>query len=113
MQYLTEWKMKLNLSLHRWDATIIIRDPIIIISPMLLADCSPVVSMQNMEEGEAFVPKYKALLHATTEDTVEHVAEIGGIDLTEPEFWRKSLEMITAQIDLFIKETDNTQITHK
>ncbi len=58
-----------------------------------------------LEEGEAFLPKYRALLKATTVDTVEHVAGIAGIDLTEPDFWRKSLATITAQIDLFIEET--------
>ena len=58
-----------------------------------------------LEEGEAFLPKYRALLKATTVDTVEHVAEIAGIDLTQPDFWRQSLQTITDQIDLFIKET--------
>ncbi len=58
-----------------------------------------------LEEGDAFLPKYRALLKATTVDTVENVAGIAGIDLTEPDFWRKSLATITAQIDLFIKET--------
>ncbi len=58
-----------------------------------------------LEEGEAFLPKYRALLKATTVDTVEHVAGIAGIDLTQPDFWRQSLKMITDQIDAFIKET--------
>ena len=58
-----------------------------------------------LEEGESFLPKYRALLKATTVDTVENVALIAGIDLTEPDFWRKSLATITEQIDLFIKET--------
>lgn len=58
-----------------------------------------------LEEGEAFIPKYRALLKATTVDTVENVAKIAGIDLTEPTFWRKSLATITEQIDLFMKET--------
>ncbi len=58
-----------------------------------------------LEEGEAFLPKYRALLRATTVDTVENVAGIAGIDLTEPDFWRKSLAGITDQIDLFIRET--------
>ena len=61
-----------------------------------------------LEEGEAFVPKYRALLKATTVDTVEHVAEIAGIDLTAPDFWRKSLATITDQIDLFIRETSGS-----
>ena len=59
-----------------------------------------------LEEGEAFLPQYRALLKATTVDTVENVANIAGIDLTDPEFWRKSLSTITDQIDLFIKETN-------
>lgn len=58
-----------------------------------------------LEEGEAFLPKYRELLRATTVDTVENVAAIAGIDLTRPEFWRESLKTITDQIDLFIKET--------
>ena len=58
-----------------------------------------------LEEGEAFLPKYRALLKATTVDTVEHVAGIAGIDLTEPEFWRKSLQIIADRIDEFIAET--------
>ena len=57
------------------------------------------------EEGEAFLPKYRALLKATTVDTVENIASIAGIDLTKPDFWRKSLSSITSQIDLFIKES--------
>jgi oligoendopeptidase F len=58
-----------------------------------------------LEEGEAFLPKYRALLNATTVDTVEHVASIAGIDLTKPEFWRTSLKMIADRIDEFIAET--------
>lgn len=58
-----------------------------------------------LEEGEAFLPKYRALLKATTVDTVENVAGIAGIDLTQPEFWRQSLKTITDQIDMFIAET--------
>ena len=58
-----------------------------------------------LEEGEAFLPKYRALLKATTVDTVEHVAGIAGIDLTNPAFWRTSLQMIADKIDEFIAET--------
>ncbi len=60
-----------------------------------------------LEEGEAFLPKYRALLKATTVDTVENVAGIAGIDLTKPDFWRQSLKTITDQIDLFIEETSH------
>ena len=58
-----------------------------------------------LKEGESFLPKYRALLEATTVDTVENVAKIADIDLTEPEFWRTSLKMITDKIDEFIAET--------
>ncbi len=58
-----------------------------------------------LEEGEAFLPKYRALLKATTVESVENVALIAGIDLTEPEFWRKSLQIIADKIDEFIAET--------
>ena len=58
-----------------------------------------------LEEGDAFLPKYRELLKATTVDTVEHVAGIAGIDLTQPDFWRQSLSTITKQIDMFIEET--------
>ena len=58
-----------------------------------------------LEEGESFLPKYRALLKATTVTTVENVAGIAGIDLTKPEFWRQSLQMIADQIDEFIAVT--------
>lgn len=55
-----------------------------------------------LEEGEAFLPKYKALLKATATSDVEDVAKIAGIDLTQPEFWDKSLAMIAKDIDTFV-----------
>ncbi len=58
-----------------------------------------------LEEGEAFLPKYRALLKATTVSTVEEVAKIADIDLTDPTFWQKSLDIIAAQIDDFIEVT--------
>ena len=58
-----------------------------------------------LEEGEAFLPKYRELLRATTVETVENVAKIAGIDLTQPDFWRTSLQMIADNIDEFIRET--------
>ena len=56
---------------------------------------------QYEEEGEAFVPKYKKLLNATTIMDVEDVAKIAGIDITDKEFWRKGLESYAKQIDIF------------
>ena len=58
-----------------------------------------------LEEGESFLPKYRALLKATTVESVENVAHIAGIDLTNPDFWRKSLDVISEKIDEFIAET--------
>lgn len=55
-----------------------------------------------LEEGEAFLPAYRKLLRATATSDAEAVAEIAGIDLTQPEFWDKSLDMVAKDIDTFI-----------
>lgn len=54
------------------------------------------------QEGEAFLPKYRALLKASTTNTVEDCATVAGIDLTKPEFWEASLTSITKQMDEFL-----------
>ncbi|BCJ93722.1 oligoendopeptidase F [Anaerocolumna cellulosilytica] len=59
------------------------------------------------EEGEAFLPKYRTLLNATTVNTVEDVAKMAEIDLTKPDFWRQSLSMVAESIDLFLDITKN------
>ncbi len=53
------------------------------------------------QEGAAFVPTYKAMLHATSVMDVEDCAKIAGIDLTDKEFWRQGLQTIADQIDIF------------
>lgn len=58
------------------------------------------------EEGEAFLPKYRALLTATATCSVEDAAAMAGIDLTKPEFFKKSLESYAARIDEFLHLTD-------
>jgi pepF/M3 family oligoendopeptidase len=58
---------------------------------------------QYQEEGEAFVPKYRALLNATTVKSVEDVALMAGIDLTNPDFWRQSLQTVSESIDMFLE----------
>jgi len=60
---------------------------------------------QYLKEGEAFLPKYRALLHATTISSVEDVAQMAGIDLTKPDFWRSSLELAAQSIDEFLELT--------
>ena len=54
-------------------------------------------------EGEAFVPKYRALLKATTVMSVEDAAKQAEIDLENPEFWRSSLKTIEELIEEFVK----------
>lgn len=56
-----------------------------------------------LEEGQDFVPKYREMLTATTVSTVEDVAAMAGIDITKPDFWRKSLKLVVDQIDLFVR----------
>lgn len=53
------------------------------------------------EEGDAFLPKYRKLLKATTVMSVEEVAKIADIDLTDKSFWEMGLKSFANQIDLF------------
>lgn len=57
------------------------------------------------KEGQAFVPKYQALLHATPVMSVEDVARMADIDLTKPDFWRESLGAYAKLIDEFAELT--------
>lgn len=52
-----------------------------------------------LEEGQAFVPRYKAFLRATPVATAEDAAKVAGIDLTDRAFWASGLKMITDEID--------------
>ncbi len=53
------------------------------------------------QEGAAFVPTYKALLHATSVCDVEECARIAGIDLTDKAFWKAGLQSLADEIDEF------------
>ena len=57
------------------------------------------------KEGESLVPKYQELLNATTIHNVEDVAMMVGADLTKPDFWRGSLQLIADSIDEFMELT--------
>lgn len=57
------------------------------------------------KEGKDFVPKYRALLKATTVSSVEDVAKMAGIDTTKPDFWRQSLQSYSDEIDEFLELT--------
>jgi pepF/M3 family oligoendopeptidase len=54
------------------------------------------------QEKDAFLPKYKALLRATTVMTVEDAAREAEIDLEDPQFWRNSLHAYEKLVDEFI-----------
>lgn len=55
------------------------------------------------QEGEAFLPKYHALLRATTIMSVEDAARQAEINLEDPNFWRNSLESVKSMIEEFIQ----------
>lgn len=57
------------------------------------------------KEGHSFIPKYKALLKATTVMSVEDAAKQAEVDLENPEFWRDSLKTVESMIDEFIRLT--------
>lgn len=56
-------------------------------------------------EGEEFLPKYRALLNATTVMSVENAAREAEINIEDPEFWRTSLRSYEELIDEFIQLT--------
>lgn len=58
------------------------------------------------EEGEAFLPEYRALLKATGTCSVEDAAAMAGIDLSKPDFFRKSLKSYADRVDEFLKLTE-------
>lgn len=51
------------------------------------------------EQGQRFVPKYKALLRATTLMDAEDAAMVCGIDLTDRAFWARGLQSYADEID--------------
>jgi len=57
------------------------------------------------QEGQKFTDKYDALLRATGKMSVEDVAKLANIDITNQDFWRTSLEVIKEDIELFLEIT--------
>jgi pepF/M3 family oligoendopeptidase len=53
---------------------------------------------QYQREGEFFVRRYKELLRSTAMDDAAPLAARFGIDITRPEFWRQSLELVADQV---------------
>ena len=54
-----------------------------------------------LEEGESFIPKYKAMLKATPTCTIEEAGAMVGVDLTDKAFWESSLKLIAKDIEAF------------
>jgi oligoendopeptidase F len=50
------------------------------------------------EEGEAFVPRYLDLLRAGGSRSPEELGQIVGIDLTDPGFWDRGLDLVERQL---------------
>jgi oligoendopeptidase F len=51
------------------------------------------------EEGESFVPRYLELLGAGGSRSPEELAAIAGLDLEDPSFWAKGLDLVREQLD--------------
>ncbi|UJF36446.1 M3 family oligoendopeptidase [Paenibacillus hexagrammi] len=59
-----------------------------------------------VEEGPAFEDKYVELLRDTGSMTVEEFAQKHlGVDLTQPDFWQKAVDMAIADVEQFMKLT--------
>jgi oligoendopeptidase F len=50
-------------------------------------------------EGEAFVPRYLDLLKAGGSRSPEELGEIVGVDLADPGFWDRGLELVERKLD--------------
>ncbi|MGI6239878.1 MAG: M3 family oligoendopeptidase [Christensenellales bacterium] len=59
------------------------------------------VYAQYLEKGAAFLPMYDALLASTSTGDVRDVAAGVGIDVTDIDFWRGSIRVLTERIDEF------------
>jgi oligoendopeptidase F len=56
---------------------------------------------EYQRQGPSFVPRYKELLRETGQDYAAPLARRFGIDITGPEFWRRSLAIIEGQVRRF------------
>jgi len=57
------------------------------------------VYRRYLEEGEGFVPSYIELLSAGGSRSPEELAAIAGLDLEDPSFWAKGLELVREQLE--------------
>jgi oligoendopeptidase F len=52
-----------------------------------------------LEEGESFVPRYIEMLSAGGSRSPEDLAAIAGLDLTDPGFWNRGLDLVRGQLE--------------
>lgn len=65
---------------------------------------------QAQKEGTAFAEKYDNLLRDTGRMTVEELAEKHlGTDVTKPDFWQGAADLCIADIEQFLRMTENLQ----
>jgi oligoendopeptidase F len=57
------------------------------------------VYQRYLEEGEEFVPRYLELLAAGGSRSPEDLAAIAGLDLADPSFWAKGLDLVREQLE--------------
>jgi oligoendopeptidase F len=57
------------------------------------------VYARYLEEGESFVPRYLAMLAAGGSKSPEELGELVGIDLADPGFWDRGLQLVRAQLE--------------
>lgn len=60
------------------------------------------VFRQYLEQGEAFMPKYDALLASCGSGTVREVAAGVGIDVADADYWRGALDVFRAELEEFL-----------
>lgn len=61
---------------------------------------------QYLLNKEEFLPKYDNLLKETGKRTVEDVAKLVDIDVSDISFWRSSLDQVKEDIELFLELTE-------
>lgn len=57
---------------------------------------------QYLKDKATFVGKYDEMLRLTGQLSVEDAAKVLGVDVTDKNFWRQSLEMVKAQVEQLI-----------
>lgn len=58
---------------------------------------------EYLKRGDSFLDNYKELLRATGNRNIADVVALMGIDVRSKEFWKSSLDIITGDVDKFLK----------